>query len=179
MCFSQLSDINLQLQKFPERTKYLYHVSDQTEARSLTFMSFLANKIPPRNTSGAEYYYMILNLYLPRKHAIFGLIFLLPKKRYFLPEYCRYFQPLGPVQMTNYEALVDDEAHPQANRRSPRVVSLDVFRGLCVFVSSLFISDHSFQVCILIRVFVSITFFFGEKLNACFVLSLKETTLSN
>ncbi|EXC16567.1 hypothetical protein L484_008373 [Morus notabilis] len=36
--------------------------------------------------------------------------------------------------MANYELLLDGEDRPATNRRSPRVASLDVFRGLCIFL---------------------------------------------
>ncbi|KAL5561213.1 hypothetical protein UlMin_030960 [Ulmus minor] len=36
--------------------------------------------------------------------------------------------------MANYEPLLDGEDQPETNRRLPRVTSLDVFRGLCVFL---------------------------------------------
>ncbi|PON32495.1 hypothetical protein PanWU01x14_360780 [Parasponia andersonii] len=39
--------------------------------------------------------------------------------------------------MTNYEPLLDAEDHPVTNKRPPRVASLDVFRGLCVFLMML------------------------------------------
>ncbi|KAB1207508.1 Heparan-alpha-glucosaminide N-acetyltransferase [Morella rubra] len=39
--------------------------------------------------------------------------------------------------MADYEPLPEEEGPPQANRKSPRIASLDVFRGLCVFLMML------------------------------------------